>query len=113
MAYSRMRSKTLQSIQNIIGGTIIGIVVSLFFIYPYITFSGWLTNGILVAFLVVFVLGDLRKSALKREYEEMRCLDCGYDLRGHQPACRCPECGWNRPEDEGKTAEVVDVEDSE
>ncbi len=30
------------------------------------------------------------------------CQECGYDLQGHQGNEKCPECGWNRPEDEGE-----------
>ncbi|HSI37062.1 MAG TPA: hypothetical protein VK986_25975 [Tepidisphaeraceae bacterium] len=25
------------------------------------------------------------------------CLTCGYDLRGHAPGARCPECGTGGP----------------
>ena len=41
-----------------------------------------------------------------------RCPCCGYELL-RQFDAGCPECGWNRPEGEGKIAEVVDVQNSE
>ena len=42
-----------------------------------------------------------------------RCRECGYDLRGQSKFSGCPECGWNRAENEGKVAEVADVDNSE
>lgn len=66
-------------------------VVITHFAFP-VMILGILPNVLWIMMAVAFryVYLDEIKQA-RRKYG--RCLDCGYDRRGHQPGDRCPECG--------------------
>jgi len=51
--------------------------------------------------IVLFSPAVIRRA---RRRKHCWCVRCGYDLRDNFDA-GCPECGWNRPENEGKTDE--------
>ena len=59
----------------------------------------------------IIIIGMLRLRQAIRVYRG-KCPQCGYCLFALD-AAGCPECGWNRPKDESKTAEVVGIQNNE
>jgi len=57
----------------------------------------------LVALATMFSLHLLRRW-MDASSSEL-CAACSYDLRGSGRGAGCPECGWSRPEGEGKSGD--------
>jgi len=61
---------------------------------------------VILAVLAAFFLTSQRLWMLCARFAIRRpgcCPICGFDLRGSGVDAGCPECGWNRPEGEGKS----------
>jgi len=55
--------------------------------------------------VIIGVIYSLMRWLVRRLRRPKHCVCevCGYDLRGSGIEAGCPECGWNRPEGEGKS----------
>lgn len=80
---------------SLAGGWLVGVVVRF-----YNDLVG-LVVGVIMAFGVILLGGLIARLFTKNTPMVGYCPSCRYDLRGSE-GFGCPECGWNRPPNEGQ-----------